>query len=825
MMMQRRSSMDALLQDIRYALAAMRRAPGFAATALLTLALGIGAATAVFSVVHGVLLRPLPYPHPDRLVRLWEEHPGGVSPAGNRWLSRSTYAVWREHTGTLDAVGGYAVYEYPLAFAHDRFKVFGAEVSSAVLGTLGTAPALGRFFTDDDDREGAPPVAILSDQLWRERYGGTPDAIGQRLIVDGTTYTVVGVARRAFEFPDTRVRFWLPYVIPRSAAQPTGAIVFSAIGRLKPGVTLAQAEAEGTAAARAAPPHRLTELFFGKGAPPIVHARAMVDDITAPARPALSVMAVAVALVLLIACANVANLMLSRGVRRQRELAIRAAIGGSRRRIVRQLFTESAVFSAVGGSLGLLLAWWLVRVLPAVAPAKLPRVDAIALDGSVLAFCALATCLTCLAVGLLPAARGARVDLYQAFRGADGSSNAGFRGLHARHIRDGLLVLEAAFAVMLIVAASLLARSFIRLVAVDNGYVADRALVARVELPNGSPDPRVDRFVDEGLARLRAIPGVVSAGAGAMVPLMARTAITAFTVPESVAGSKPTHGRALVYWITPGYAEALGLRLRDGRFFVEADRQSGRLPTIVNEEFVRQHVAKRPVTGLLIPGLVEGEHHTTAEIVGVVANVLKDGNDRQPQPELYFVHGSHGQRIGEQVNFVLRASGNPAALAPAVRDVVRDVDGDALVDRIEPLSTTVAASLDGSRFAASVMGGFASLAIVLAAIGLYGVLSYSVSQRLRELGIRAALGARRVDLLRLVLRDGLSIVAIGIAAGVLGAMLLTGLMRDLLFGVTARDPIAFVVAPAVLIVVAFAACLGPALRAAATDPATTLRAQ
>jgi putative ABC transport system permease protein len=815
--------MDVLRRDVRSALVAMRRAPGFAATALITLALGIGATTAVFSIVHGVLLRPLPYADPDRLVRLWEEYPGGVSPAGNRWLSRPTYAVWRERTRTLDALGGYALLDYQLAFGSEGVKMFGARVSPAVLDTLGVAPALGRFLTDDDDREGAPPVVIVSDGLWRDRYGSSPGVLGASLVIDGDAHTIVGVAPPAFAFPDPRVRFWLPYVIPRSPTAPTGATVFTALARLKPGVTLAQAEAEGTAAARAAPKHRLTEFFFGKGGPVVVHARALVDDITAPARPALSVLAVAVALVLLIACANVTNLMLSRGVTRQRELAIRAAVGGSRARIARQLFTESAVFSIAGGALGLVLAWWLVRVLPAIAPARLPRLDAVQLDGSVVMFWALATLLAAVAAGLAPAARGARVDLSDAFRSPDGSSNTGFRGAHARRLRDSLLVVEAAFAVILIVGAGLLARSFVRLMRVDNGYTAEGVLIASVELPRGATEARTDQFIEAALARLRAMRGVSAAGAGAMIPLMSRTAIVGFKLPDSVAGGKPTQGRTLVYWITPGYAEALGLRLREGRFFVDADARAGRLATIVNQEFVRQHIAARQVTGLMIPNLVGQDQGMTAEIVGVVANVLKDGNDRQPQPELYLVHGSHGQRISGGVNLVIRTPGNPAALAEDVRGLVRQVEREAVVDRIEPLTTTVAASLDAPRFAAAVVAGFASLAMVLAAVGLYGMLSYSVSQRVRELGIRAALGARRVDLVRLVLREGLSVTFAGIALGVLGASLFTHLMQDLLFAVTPLDPVAFTVAPAILVVASLGACLGPALRAASTDPATTLR--
>ena len=815
--------MDILRQDVRSALVAMRRAPGFAATALITLALGVGATTAVFSIVHGVLLRPLPYADPDRLVRLWEEYPGGGSPAGNRWLSRSTYAVWREHTRTLDAVGGYALSDYQVAFGGEGFKVFGAQVSPAVLGTLGVAPALGRLLTDDDDRESAPPVVIVSDRLWRERYGSSPGVLGASLVIDGTPHTIVGVSPRAFEFPDPRVRFWLPYVIPRSAAAPAGAVVFTALARLKPGIAPAQAEAEGTAAARAAPRHRLTELFFGKGGPPVVHARALADDMTATARPALTVLAVAVALVLLIACANVTNLLLSRGVTRQRELAIRAAVGGSRARIARQLFTESAVFSIAGSALGLVLAWWLVRLLPAIAPPRLPRLDRVDLDGSVVMFWALTTLLATVAAGFAPAARGARADLSDALRSADRSSDTGFRGGHARRLRDGLLIVEAAFAVVLIVGASLLARSFVRLIGVDNGYTADGVLIASVELPRGATEARTDQFIEAALARLRARRDVSAAGAGAMIPLMMRTAIAPFTLPDSVAGGKPTHGRALVYWITPGYAEALGLRLRDGRFFDDTDARAGTLATIVNQEFVRQHLAARQVTGLMIPNLVGREQGVTAEIVGVVGNVLKDGNDRQPQPELYFVHGSHGQRISEQVNLVIRTTGKPAALAQDVRGLVRQVDREAVVDRIEPLTTTVAASLDAPRFATSVVAGFAGVAMVLAVVGLYGVLSYSVSQRVRELAIRAALGAQRVDLISLVLREGLSVTFAGIVLGLLGAGLFTRLMQDLLFGVTPLDAVAFTVAPAVLVVAAFGACLGPALRAASTDPATTLR--
>ena len=344
---------------------------------------------------------------------------------------------------------------------------------------------------------------------------------------------------------------------------------------------------------------------------------------------------------------------------------------------------------------------------------------------------------------------------------------------------------------ILIAGAGLLARSFVRLLTVDNGYTAGGVLVASVELPRGETDARTDEFIEKTLLRLRALPGVSAAGAGAMIPLMKQTAIMPFDLPESATGGKPARGRALVYWVTPGYAEALGLRLHEGRFFVDRDARAGNLMTIVNDEFVRQHLASAQVTGLLIPNLVGQEKGTTAEIVGVVGNVLKGGNDQQAQPALYFVHGSHGQRISDEVKLVVRATGNPSGLARDVRSILRQVEPAAVVDSVEPLTTTLAASLDTPRFAAAVMAGFAGVAVVLAAVGLHGALSYSVSQRVRELAVRSALGAQRADLVRLVLREGLSVTLAGIVLGVLGAALFARAMQSLLFGVTPLDATSF----------------------------------
>ena len=614
------------------------------------------------------------------------------------------------------------------------------------------------------------------------------------------------------------MRCWIPYVIPL-APSPAGPFVFTALARVKAGVTLAQVEAEGTAAARAAPSHRLTDFFFGKGGAPVVHARPLADDMTLVARPALSIMATAVTLVLLIACVNVAGLMLSQGAARQREFAIRTALGGSRGRIVRQVFTESAVVAVAGSAFGLLLGFWLVRLVRIVAPPTLPRLGEVAIDGPVLALWAVTTGFAVLAAGLVPALREARVDPSEALRGADRGSGTGFRGARARRWRDGLLVVEAALAIVLIVGASLLVRSFLRLVAVDNGYSPSGVLIAAVELPEDAGAARTDQFIAQALERLRRLPGVAAAGAGRMIPLMKQTAVMGFTVPEAYSGGKPTQGRARVYTVTPGYAEALGLRLASGRFFTDADGRNGTLATIVNQEFVRQHLAVPQVTGLRLPRLIGGDDGAVpAEIVGVVANVLKDGNDQAPQPELYFVNGAGGERMSGHVKLVIRTVREPAALAPDVRALVRDVDRDVVIDRIEPLATSVAASLDAPRFAAGVMGSFAGVAMLLAGIGLFGALSYSVAQRNRELAVRSALGAQRPDLVRLVLREGLLVVVPGLAIGTLGAIAFAQLMRGMLFGVTPLDTVAFLAAPTGLAVTSVLACLGPALRAASANP-------
>jgi putative ABC transport system permease protein len=813
---------EGLFQDLRYTMATMRRNIGFAAAALITLALGIGATTAVFSIVYGVLLRPLPYPAGERLVRLWEEHPGGVSPAGNRWLSNHTYFGWVAHPRTLDGIGAYATYEYTVALDDEAVRLVGSAVSPSVFALLDATPGIGRFFTPEEGEEGASRVVVLSNRLWRDRYAADTTVLGRLLTINEHPHTIVGVARPDLRFPDDGVLFWVPNAIPRVAPGATG--VFTALGRLSAGVTPAQAEAEGTAIARSVPrPAMSAELFFGKGGPVVVRARTLADDMTDPIRPALLVMTAAVTLILLMACANVANLLLSRGIARQRELAIRAAIGGSRARLVRQLFTESACLSGLGGVLGVLVAWALVHVVSLLAPARFPRLDDVGVDGGMITIAAVAAVITVVASGVAPAVWGTRFDLVAAIRGAENARADGFRGPRARRLRQSVLMCEAAFAVILLIGAGLLARSFVRLLDVDAGYRADHVLSARVQLPRSAPPERMSALIDRVLIRLRATPGVTAAGAGNMMPLVPLTAITTFSLPPA-AGATPVVTRAAMYIVTPGYAEALGLRLREGRVFTEADTLPGPRTMLVNEEFVRQYLAG-PAVGRRFGELYPEDKNTTTEIVGVVGNVLKDGNDRKPQPEIYFVHGSPGRPIEVAVNILVRTTGDPAGLAPLLRNLVHESDRAAVVAQVAPLADLVARSVDQPRFSMIVLMTFAISALTLASLGLYGVVSYSVAQRRRELGIRAAIGARRLDLVRVVLREGLSVTIAGIGIGLLISVWLTRFMHATLFGITPLDGVTFAAAPLALMAIATLACAGPAFRAASTDPALALRAE
>jgi putative ABC transport system permease protein len=826
--------METLLRDIRYAATVMRRNPGFTAAGLLTLALGIGATTAVFSIVYGVLLRPLPYRDADRLVRLSEEHPGANSPLRVPMLSNLTYHAWSANASTIEQIGAYRYDEFIVEMPGGAVRLIGAQVTPSLFELVGATPALGRLFLPEDGP--ADNVVVLSDRLWRERFGSDASVIGRGIVIDGRPRTIVGVARPGFEFRTFEMRdngsnapMWTPLEVaqpsPDAVAGQRGRMtVLWAAARLRPGMTPQQAEAEGTAAARSTVRPMAANLLFGVGGAPVVHVRGLVAELTSRVRPSLLVLGAAVVCVLMIACANVASLFLVRGVARQRELTVRTAIGASRARLVRQLLTESAVFSAAGGALGLGVAWLLVGIAPVLAPRNFPRLDAVAIDGGAIAVTGLVAIFTAVVTGLAPALRGAHLDLQATLHGGDGASAAGFRGARATWWRDSLLVGEAAFAVLLLVVAVLLARSFVRLLHVDSGYDPENVLVSEMFLPQGDGVEQGEDMrakVASIVERARALPAVSAAGAGNMMPLDAMSQIAGFPSPWTRPGATPSPARALQYVVTPGYAEALGLRLKGGRLFRESDLGSDVRPWIVNQEFARLYLPPEAIGYRWKVPATATTPERINEIIGVIANVLKFGNDAPPQPEYYMVPRAPTRFYGH-VEIAVRTRPNSATLAPAMRDVIGTVAPAAAVETIT-LSKRFADSVDQPRFALTVMAALAVLAIALASVGLYGVLSYGVSQRRRELGVRAALGAARRDLLLLVVGDGLRVTAIGLGLGIVAAAALTRFMRSALFGVEPLDLASFLAAPVVLGVVATIACFLPARRAASTDPAEALR--
>jgi predicted permease len=813
------------MQDLRQALSSFRRSPTFTTAAVLTLSLAIGATTAVYSLVYGVLLRPLHFAEPQRLVRLWEEQPGGNTLAGNRWLSHRTYHSWIATPRTLASIGGYVNSSGIVRIGDEGVALPGVALTPSLVAMIGTAPQLGRWFNENDAHPSAARVVVLSHRLWQERFGGRADVIGTVIRKDDQTCTVIGVAPPTLRFPDERAQFWVPYAVPTIEAEPVRTVGFNAVARLAPGATPAQVEAEGTLAARALERPPSSDVVFGKGGLAVVHARALAEDMAAPVRPAMLALAMAVALVLLVACANVANLLLSRGVARQREFAIRLALGAGRGRLVRQLLIESSMLAGAGGVVGIWLAWALVKALPAIAPERFPRLTDVTLDLHVLAVAGLVTVTAALVSGLVPALRNSGAAAATSVRGGgDGSTTEGFRTRAAGRIRDGLLALEAALAVVLLVGALLLGHSLARLMAVDAGYTADGVVSATISMPRDAKPDRTAAFLDALADRLGSRPDVAAFGAATTMPMVGMTAVTSFPIAPSPQSDTTVMTRSITYVATPGYAEAVGLRLREGRFFTREDQRPGVRSVIVNEEFVRRYL-RGPVVGRRFERLYSGEESVPTEIVGVVGNVLKDGNALAPEPEIYFVHGGPTRTLATFFSLAVRTTGQPSALTTSLREIAASIDPGAVVERVDRLADRVSASMAQPRFATTVVAVFAGLGVTLAGVGLFAVLSYGVSQRRRELSVRAALGASRGSLLRLVIGHGLVVTCLGAVVGLAGAAGLTRLLEALLFQVQPIDALSFIGAPLVLLPVAALASLLPAMRASSVDPAVVLRGE
>jgi putative ABC transport system permease protein len=813
-----------VLADLRSAVRQLRRARGFTAVAVLTLALGVGAATALLTAVDAVLLRPLPYRDPDRLAFVREYGTGGAP--GDVQSSLRSVSEWRGRTRAFGALAAYRYWLFNLAGAPQAEALLGAYVTDNAFATLGVPPALGRTFRPGDDRPGANRVAVLSHDLWRRRFGADPGVLGRALRMDGAAYTVVGVMPAGFDFPAT---------VPANAALPSRALdvwvpagvdplrvgrgehTWWVVGRLAPGATPARAEDELSRFARAA--HAADPEAYDA-----VAVRALRAHVVAPVRPALLLLLGAVGVLLAIACANVAGLLLARATGRAREVAVRLAVGATRGRIVRQLLAESAVLAAAGAALGLGLAAGAVAGLAHVAPANVPRLAAAHVDARALAFAAAAALVTALAFGLAPALHAARGGAGGGGGGLTDTLRAAGRGATAGRAaargRSALVVAQVALSLLLLAGAGLLARSYRALAAERLGFEPARLLTLVTLLPEGRyPDVRArSAFVSQAVARVAALPAVASAAAVSTLPLSGLGSNGSAAVEGRPAPRPEDRLNVNTRTATPGYFRALGIPLVAGRDVAAGDTLGA--PPVV--------VVSRALAAHLFPGESPLGRRLTSvrerplEIVGVVGDVRDDALDRAPRPTVYMPTAQDADVV---VGFALRTRGGPRAAEGAVRAALAGLDPEQPVTNVRPMADYVSQATEARRFGLALTGAFAGVALGLSAVGLYGVLAYLAGLRARELAVRAALGATRSDAARLVAGGALRLTALGVALGAAAALALRRAVAAQLYGVGAADPVTLGAVAAVLAGAALAASAAPALRAARVDPAAALRAE
>jgi putative ABC transport system permease protein len=809
-------------QDVRYATRTLRRQPAFTLAAVLTLALGMGANTAIFSIVNAVLLRPLPYPEPARLFVVYDQRP---APAGRIRFSADDFLDVQRQARSFDAIGAHGGTGFTLSDRGEPEFVLGQLISAELLDALGVRPVVGRPFRADENEGGRDQVILLSYALWQRRYGGDHRVVGQRITANGKPYTVVGVMPAAFAFPHARYQLWVPFAFRKNAEGMVnrGTHFLQVTGRLRDGASPEQAQAELTTISR-----RLAAAFPDSNRNSTMHMVPLVDETVGNARTVLLLVLSAVGCVLLIACANVTNLLLTRASTRERELAVRTTLGASRRRLVWQLLTETLVIYGAGAAAGLVLAAWGLDALIAASPGDIPRLDETQLDLTTLAFTLGIMLVTGVVFGLVPA-------LYSTGRAPAEQLKAAARsattGRATRHARGALVAVEVALSLMLMVGAGLAARSLLQLQRVDTGLDAEGVLTFTVVPPQASyaDGDTVRRFHREVIERLSAQPGAVFVGATTHLPLSGQNVEDGFTpegwqppVPgqEAVGGLRGVAGR---------FFEAIGARVTAGRAFTDADRADSQLVAMVNEQFARRYwPGQDPIGRRLKQGDADSEDPWRV-VVGVYADLKHMGPEAETRPEVMFpyaqTHDYWVTRWMRGLSVVMRTTGDPTSLVPAARRAVHSVD--AAVPLVEPqrMTALVSDSVAQPRFRSTLLLSFAALAVLLAVVGIYGVVGSNVAQRSQEISLRMALGAQRASVVGLILRQESIPVAIGVAAGVGGALAVGRAMRGLLFHVQPADPLTLVAMPALLAAVALMACLVPARRALNIEPGSGLRAE
>lgn len=814
-------SMDGWKGELRYAVRGLLRRPGFAAITALTLGLGIGANSAIFSVVNGVVLQPLQYDDPDELVQVSSAFP--TMGFDEFWVSPPEYFELGERARSFAALGGYRQTQANVGGGDRPERVVSTIATASLFDVLGVRPQLGRTFSADEDVPGGPPVVVLGNALWRQTFGGARDIVGRSIEVNGTPTTVVGVMPPGFDLEDAGIELWVPARLDPANRQNRGSHFLRVIGRLAPGVTVerASAELDDLVAAWA-------ELNPGTHVPSAeTHPMTLTslrEEVVGDVRQALMLLLGAVGFVLLIACANVANLLLARAEDRQKEVAVRVAMGAGRGRLIRQFLAEGVLLSGVGALVGLAIAWVSLEALRAFTPGDIPRLNEVSLDATVLIFTMGIALLTGIFFGLAPARHLSGAAVGGSLR--DGGQRSTATVGRAR-LRSLLVVSEVALALVLAMGSGLMIRSFQELNRVDPGFDPENVLTFQLALPAGSyPDGGdIEAFHARLASELSGLPGVVSVAAMSGLPpqrdLNAND--TEFEGLEQTQDGPP-HNVDFYQTVTTDYLETMDIEVVQGRSFEAGDGPDGVPVVLVNETLARLFYPGESAIGRRLRPCC-GDEIPWLEIVGVVADVKQAGLNEPAGTELY-VHLPQVAALGfapRTMNVVVRTAGSPQALAAPVRQVVAGLDGSLPLSGLRTMEQVLAVSTARPRFLTMLLGVFAVLALTLAAVGTYGVMAYSVAQRARELGIRMALGAEQGRVQALVLRQGLGLAAVGLALGTVGSVALTGLMESMLFQVDARDPMTFVLAPMVLAGVALLACWIPARRATRVDPVTVLR--
>ena len=800
-------------RDVRFGVRALVHSPIFSVVTVLSLALGIGANTAIFSVVNGLLLRPLPYPEPEQIVHVWHTPPQQSFPGLDRFsVSPANYVDWKAQSSAFEQMAVYTYTGLSLSTSNDPLPVIGAAVSSDFFSVLRSNAVQGRTFTPDEERPGRDQVAVIGHGLWQRAFGANPNFIGQTLTLNSRSFTVVGIMPAGFEFP-REAELWVPLAWDEKERQTRSIHDYLVVARLKQNVSLDQAQAEmSTISSRLE--QQYPEENTGWGAVVIPLREDLVGDI----RLALLVLFCAVGFVLLIACANVANLMLARGANRQKEIAVRIALGAGRARLIRQLLTESVLLAVTGGLLGLLLAVWGSKML--VQLGSLPNSGDISIDTWALGFTLLVSFTAGILIGIVPALQFTRSSISETLK--QGSGRTGGSPIR-QHTRKALVISEVALSLVLLIGAGLMIRSFWKLQNVDPGFDTSNALTMSLILnPIRYSEPHQQlAFIDRSIEQIRAVPGVVSVGATSTIPLAGRGSTQPFSIEGRPTAAISEQPMAQTRYISPDYFKATGIPLRQGRFFSDHDRDNSVQVVIISEAMARLFwPGENPIGRRLTPSF--HPEQGAREIVGVVGDIKTSGLDVDASAMMYL---PYKQLARPFISFVVRTASNPESLVQPVTKAIYSIDKEQALTDVQTMDQVLIQSLSGRRFNMRLLLTFAGVALVLAAVGVYGVMNYTVTLRRRELGIRMALGAERSDVLRLVLRQGLALTLLGVGAGLISAYALTRLMASLLYGVTATDYLTFISVSAVLIAVGLAASYVPARRATKVNPTIALRTE